>query len=151
VVSSLTESYGMATIRLLAGFNDLAAIRQFVAQAVRDEGLDDRVVPDLQLAVDEVCANVIEHGYSGQGGEIEVTVEAIEGGVQAKVRDWGTPFNPQAIPIPDVTAPLEQRRPGGLGLYLVRQVMDDVRFEFDAQRSNIVTMIKRFRPEEGKQ
>jgi serine/threonine-protein kinase RsbW len=140
----------MATIRLLAGFNDLAAIRQFVAQAVRDEGLDDQVVPDLQLAVDEVCANVIEHGYAGQGGEIEVTVEAIEGGVQARVRDWGTPFDPQAIPIPDVTAPLEQRRPGGLGLYLVRQVLDDIRFEFDAQRGNIVTMIKRYRPKEGK-
>jgi serine/threonine-protein kinase RsbW len=140
----------MATMRLFAEFSDLVVIRQFIAQAIREAGLDERVIPDLQLAVDEVCANVLEHGYDGQCGEIEVVVEPIEGGVQASVRDWGAVFDPQSIPIPDVTAPLEQRRPGGLGLYLVRQVMDDVCFEFDAQQGNRTIMTKRIRPKEGK-
>jgi serine/threonine-protein kinase RsbW len=139
----------MATIRLLAEFSNLAVIRQFVAQAGRDAGLDKQAIPDLQLAVDEVCANVIEHGYGGQGGEIEVTIEAIEGGVEARVRDWGTSFDPQAIPLPNVNAPLEQRQVGGLGLYLVRNVMDDVRFAFDAKTGNTITMIKRIQPKEG--
>ena len=84
-----------------------------------------------------------------QGGEIEVTIEAIEGGVEATVRDWGRAFDPQAIPLPDVTAPLEGRRLGGLGLYLVRKVMDHVYFAFDEKNGNVVTMIKRIQPKEG--
>jgi serine/threonine-protein kinase RsbW len=143
------DSYRVATIRLLAEVSNLAVIRQFVAQAAHGTGLDEKAISDLQLAVDEICANVIQHGYSEQGGELEVTIEAIEGGVEATVRDWGRAFDPQAIPIPDVTAPLEGRRLGGLGLYLVRKVMDHVHFAFDEKNGNVVTMIKRIQPKEG--
>ena len=140
----------MATMRLSADFSDLAAIREFVAQAGHDLGLDEEMIPDLQLAVDEICANVIEHGYNGQCGEIEITIEPVPDGVQTQVRDWGVAFEPQKVPVPNVTEPLEQRRLGGLGLFLVRQMVDDLRFEFDAQRGNIVTMVKRFQSKEGK-
>lgn len=140
----------MATLRLSADYSDLAAIREFVAQAGHDLGLDEELIPDLQLAVDEICANVIEHGYNGQRGEIEITIEPIPDGVRAHVRDWGVAFEPQKVPTPNVTNPLEQRPLGGLGLFLVRQMMDDLRFEFDAQRGNTVTMVKRFRSKKGK-
>jgi anti-sigma regulatory factor (Ser/Thr protein kinase) len=140
----------MATMRLSADFSDLAAIREFVAQTGHDLGLDEDLIPDLQLAVDEICANVIEHGYNGQCGEIEITIEPIPNGVRTQVRDWGVAFEPQQVPTPNVTSPLEQRPLGGLGLFLVRQMMDDLRFEFDAQNGNTVTMVKRFRSREGK-
>jgi serine/threonine-protein kinase RsbW len=133
----------MATMNLSADLSQLGAIRGFVAQAGRDLELDEQIVPDLQLVVEEICANVIEHGYGGQGGRIEVTVEPIEGAVQIKVRDWGIAFDPQAVPIPDVSAPLELRPLGGLGLFLVRQLMDEVHFEFDGEKGNTVTMVKR--------
>jgi anti-sigma regulatory factor (Ser/Thr protein kinase) len=54
-------------------------------------------------------------------------------------------FDPEAVSVPDVDAPLEQRSLGGLGLFLVRQLMDDVRFEFSEERGNSVTMVKRLR------
>lgn len=139
----------MATLNLFADLSQLAAIREFVARIGRDLGLDDRGVDDLQLAVDEACTNVVLHGYGGQGGEIEITVEPAEKGVQMRVRDWGVAFDPQAVPAPDVTASLEDRQLGGLGLFIIRQVMDDVGFQFDAEKGNTLTMVKNFKEEEG--
>jgi serine/threonine-protein kinase RsbW len=133
----------MATIRLYATASQLATIREFVAQAGRDSGLGERAVLELQLAVDEICTNAIKHGYEGEGGEIEVQIVPAEDGVRVTVRDWGKTFDPQGVPTPDVTAPLEQRPLGGLGLYLVQQLMDQVRFEFDAETGNTVTMLKK--------
>jgi serine/threonine-protein kinase RsbW len=63
--------------------------------------------------------------------------------VRVVLRDFGAPFDPQAIPCPDVKAPLDRRPLGGLGLYLIRQVTDHVGFEFDAAQGNTLTMIKR--------
>ena len=133
----------MATICLYATASQLATIREFVAQAGRDSGLGERAVLELQLAVDEICTNAIKHGYEGEGGEIEVQIVPAEDGVWVTVRDWGKTFDPQGVPTPDVTAPLEQRPLGGLGLYLVQQLMDQVRFEFDAETGNTVTMLKK--------
>jgi len=141
----------MANIRLCADLSQLKAIRDFVAEASRDLDVEDWIIPDVQLAVDEICSNVIKHGYGGRGGEIEVTVEPIEDGVQVTVRDWGIAFDPQTVAVPNVDAPLELRSLGGLGLFLVRQLMDNVRFEFDGERGNSVTMVKRLRREGGEQ
>jgi serine/threonine-protein kinase RsbW len=138
----------MAKLKLFADDRQLARIRDFVAKEGESLGLDDQVIYALQLAVDEACSNVIEHGYGGRGGEIEVTIGPIEDGIQVMMRDWGNSFDPDAVPIPDVTAPLEDRKPGGLGLFLMREMMDDVRFEFDRQQGNTLTMIKRRRKEE---
>jgi serine/threonine-protein kinase RsbW len=141
----------MATLSLFADLAELATIREFVAQVGYDLGLDERRIYDLQLAVDEACANVVQHGYGGQGGEIEITVERDEEEVRVTLRDWGTSFDPQAVPAPDVTASLEQRRLGGLGLFLIHQVMDDVSFEFDAEGGNVLTMVKRLQGRGGKE
>ena len=141
----------MAILRLYADLSQLRVIRAFVAEASRELDVEEWIIPDVQLAVDEICSNVITHGYQGQGGKIEVTVEPIDGGVEVVVRDWGKAFDPETVAVPKVDAPLELRSLGGLGLFLVRQLMDDVRFEFDGERGNSVTMVKRIRQEGGRE
>ncbi len=141
----------MANLRLYANLSQLRVIRDFVAEASRALALEEWIIPDVQLAVDEICSNVITHGYQGQGGHIEITIEPTEGGVQVIVRDWGKAFDPQAVAVPKVDVPLELRSLGGLGLFLVRQLMDDVHFEFDGERGNSVTMVKRIRSEGGEE
>lgn len=133
----------MATLSLQADRFQLATIRNFVMQTGRDLGLNERVIQHLELAVDEACTNVVQHAYDGQGGKIEITIELLAAGVQVVIRDWGATFDPRTVPIPDVTAPLQQRSPGGLGLFLMRQLMDQVDFQFDAERGNTLTMMKR--------
>ena len=61
---------------------------------------------ELQLAVDEACANVVHHAYSDQGGRLELTIEAMNDEIHVILRDWGRPFDPQAVPVPDTSAPL---------------------------------------------
>jgi serine/threonine-protein kinase RsbW len=139
----------MPTLNVHADLDGLATIREFAAQAGYDLGLDRQGVYDLQLAVDEACANVVLHAYGGRGGEMEIAIEPAEGGVQVTIRDWGRAFEPQAVPSPDIEASLEQRRLGGLGLYLMRQVMDQVDFTFDAKNGNRLTMIKRLAEKGG--
>ncbi len=133
----------MATLSLYADLAQLTTIREFVSRSGRELDLDEREIYDLQLAVDEACTNIIQHAYDGQGGAMEVTVEPDKGGVRVTVRDWGTPFEFQKVPVPDVAAPLEQRGVGGLGLFLMHQVMDDIIFDFDAVQGNTLTMVKR--------
>ncbi len=130
-------------MRIKGDIGQLRTIREFVAQASSELNVDERVIPDLRLAVDEICTNVFVHGYDGQGGQVEVTVEPTEEGIEVKVRDWGRSFDPEAVPVPDLDRCLEQRPLGGLGLFLVRQLMDEVRFEFRGQQGNVVTMVKR--------
>ena len=133
----------MVTMRWRADLAQLAAIREFVAESSRSLDADELAIRDLQLAVDELCSNSIRHGYGGQEGQIEVSVERIGHAIQVVVRDWGMAFDPEQVPVPDLQVPLEERSLGGLGLFLVKQVMDDVRFEFDDGNGNSVTMVRR--------
>jgi serine/threonine-protein kinase RsbW len=132
----------MATLSLFADLSQLATIRDFVDAESHALGLSKREGYDVRLAVDEACSNVIRHAYSGQGGPIEITVNAVNGGIQVLIRDWGKAFDVAAVPTPNVQAPLYERPLGGLGLFLMRQVMDQVDFEFDEADGNTLKMVK---------
>jgi len=134
----------MAELSLWADYSHLSCIRRFVGQVGEDLGIPEHDLYELELAVDEACANVIEHGYQGVGGKIEIQIGALDGGVQVVIRDWGKPFDPESVPNPDTTAPLEERPLGGMGLFLMRKVMAQVQFAFDPQGGNALTMTKRW-------
>jgi len=138
----------MAELSLQAGFDQLSTIRTFVEQVGSDLGLDEHTIYALELAVDEACTNVIRHAYRGQNGEIRIRIEQVGDRIQVVIRDWGQAFDPQAIPLPDVTAPLEKRPLGGVGLFLMRQMMDSVEFEFSPNDGNKLTMTKRLQGRE---
>lgn len=133
----------MATMRLLIDLAQLAQVRSFVSRTGRDLGMENTAIDALILAVEEACSNVCRHAYGGECGQIELTIESANGDVQVVLRDWGAAFDPLAVPTPDVTAPLEERSLGGLGVYLMQQLMDQVNFEFDGETGNTLTMLKR--------
>jgi serine/threonine-protein kinase RsbW len=132
----------MAALSVFADLAQLANIRDFVAQTGRELGLDDELIYNLQLAVDEACSNVVNHAYGGSGGLIKITIEPVGESLQVIIRDWGEAFDPSAVRVPDLAAPLEQRSLGGLGLFLMRGIMDRVEFQFDEENGNTLTMVK---------
>jgi serine/threonine-protein kinase RsbW len=134
----------MAKLSLWADYSHLSGIRRFVAEVGEDLGIPERALYELELAVDEACTNAIEHGYQGVGGKIEIEIQPLNGGVHVVIRSWGEPFDPHSIPEPDVSAPLEERPMGGVGLFLMRKVMDEVHFAFDSEAGNTVKMTKRW-------
>jgi serine/threonine-protein kinase RsbW len=84
----------------------------------------------FELALEEVFMNVVMHGsHADRAPGVKVSMTLVDGGVTLTVEDDGPPFDPLSLPAPDLTASLEARRVGGLGVFLVRQVMDSVRYE----------------------
>lgn len=132
------------TLTFPGRFDSLAAISEFVARAAEAAGLDARALYQVELAVDEACSNIVEHAYGGEGhGDIEVTCRINSDGLTVMLRDYGRPFDPTGVAPPDLHASLEDRDLGGLGLYFMRQLMDEVHFEFTSDSGNLLTMVKR--------
>ena len=99
----------------------------------------------IRLAGEEVCANVIAHGYPGvEPGPIRVRFERREREAVVTVEDGGIPFDPADAPDPPVAEPWDTRPIGGLGWHLVRRQMDEVRHEALPGGGNRVTLVKRF-------
>jgi serine/threonine-protein kinase RsbW len=134
----------MATKTFPGRYESLVKIRKFVAKAARLAGLDRDAIYAVKLAVDEACTNIIEHAYGGEGrGEIQCSWDASDDGLRIVLRDRGKPFDPSKIPEPNYNVPLEELKPRGAGLFLIRNLMDEVQFDFESEESNVLTMIKR--------
>ena len=127
-------------------FERLTEIAAFVTQAAREAGLNDDEVFHVEMAVDEACSNVIEHAYATQTGDIDLACSCPAAGqFEVVIRDSGQPFDPGEIPVPNVGTPadLDNLNEGGLGLYFIRKLMDEVRFEYVPGHGNRLTMLKR--------
>lgn len=94
---------------------------------------------DILLALQETVTNVIRHGYGGRGGEMQIEFRLRDGEFEVEISDWGTPFDPEKIPLPNFETP----KPGGYGLYIVKHVTDRVEYRREGER-NIVQLMKRF-------
>jgi anti-sigma regulatory factor (Ser/Thr protein kinase) len=127
-------------------YDRLEQIAKFVEQAGLEAGLDEVAICRCQLAVDEACTNIIEHGYEGEGrGSIDLLCEPGAGELVITIVDHAKPFDPDAIPEPTLNASLEDMQVGGLGLYFMRQVMDAVEFTY-ADGNNKLVLVKRREP-----
>jgi anti-sigma regulatory factor (Ser/Thr protein kinase) len=137
-----------------ARFERLAQIAEFVTHAARDSGLSDGDVFHVEMAVDEACSNVIEHAYAERAGNIELECRCPEPGVfEVIIRDSGEPFDPDSVPLPQVSADmsLDELNEGGLGLYFMRKLMDEVRFESVPGQGNVLRMTKRARQPDNRE
>ncbi|MBN1147288.1 MAG: ATP-binding protein [Anaerolineales bacterium] len=133
----------------MARFENLDCVREFVGQAAQECGLDATAIYQVQLAVDEAFTNIVEHAYGGECDEnIQCTCQASDEGLSVTLRDCGRAFDPSNVPDPDLEAALQERQVGGLGVYFIRQLMDEVEFKFDAspdtgRACNTLRMFKR--------
>jgi serine/threonine-protein kinase RsbW len=144
VVNDAASDVDAAEIVCDARPEHLAELLAFVDRACARAGLDRDVAFDVRLAAKEVVTNVIEHGYAGMPpGPITVRFRREPSRVIVTVDDLARPFDPALAPRPDVAAPIEQRRSGGLGWHLVHQVMDEVRHEPRTPQGNRLTLVKR--------
>ena len=94
-----------------------------------EHGLDDSAAWPLHVALDEILSNIVRHSQTGpKAGRIDVMIERRGDAVDMTVTDDGPAFDPLQLPEPDVTARFEERQPGGLGVHLVRKLIDRVEY-----------------------
>ena len=126
-----------------AKFEFLDEIRDFVGEQAHVAGFSARDVYSVQLATDEAVSNIIEHAYEGiSNASFELSCEFNDDRLTIVIMDHGKPFDPSKVAQPDVKADLSDRKIGGLGIFLMRKLMDDVRYEITAS-GNRLTLVKR--------
>ncbi len=133
-------------ITLPGRLENLETIGDFIARSAQALGLDKDQTYQAQLAVDEACANVIQHG-SLPDTEGSISLECCRQGDACvfTLRDQGQAFDPTTVPPPNLQADLHRRKPGGLGIYLMRKLMDKVSYRTE-QGTNILTLTKKLKP-----
>ncbi len=136
------------TLTIPSATRCLRKVRQFVTQHARQAKLTDHHTNALILAVDEACANVIEHAYQQDpDNELTITMTIESTRVVVKIRDHGLPFNREDYQRPNVVELSRKRRSGGLGVDIMRRMMDQV--EYSARENmNEVRLIKFIRQSE---
>jgi serine/threonine-protein kinase RsbW len=123
---------------------NLARFLHFIEQACANIEAGDGVKYALRLAVEEVCTNLIRHGYRGRpAGPIEIEVHDERDRVTIVIRDRSPPFDPARAPPPDLTSDLEHRPIGGRGWHLVKQMIDEIDYVADTPSGNVLTLVKR--------
>ena len=138
-----------AAITIEAAVDQLAGVRAFVRTQVAAAGGDDEMTADLVQAVDELVCNVVEHGYAGRPGSIEVAFIETTGEIGFRIRDDAPRFDPTTVPEPPLDQPLSQRRLGGMGVHLARALTDGFDHRILPTGGNEVTVRKRRRPSTG--
>lgn len=133
----------------LTAANDLAEIRRVIAALEtfgEDHALPPRVVTHMSLALDELMTNIITYGFDTPGPHsITLTLDLDDDALTVELNDGGRPFNPLQMPPPDLDLEIEDRPIGGLGIHLVRKMMDDVRYARTDGR-NVLTLRKTVDP-----
>ena len=136
----------MQFVRFDAKFEFLDEIRDYVGDVARKGGFSNKDVYNIQLATDEAASNIIEHAYEGvSNGVLDLACAMEKEVLKIILIDYGAPYDPSVIPMPDIKADLSERKIGGLGIFLMRKLMDEVHYEPRADKSNVLTMTKRKR------
>ena len=124
---------------------EVARVNAAFAEFADAHALPASVRRSMNVVLDELLINAIVYGFpEGARGEVTVEAELLADRVRVTLTDDGRPFDPFAVAAPDTGLPLEERRIGGLGIHLVRRMMDEVSYHRRDDR-NVVVLGKRLR------
>lgn len=127
-----------------ARFEYLDEIRDLVAQTALEGGFTEKVIYSLQLAADEAASNIIEHAYEGvSDATLDISCAMQGDTIVIIMYDTGKSFEISKVKQPNIKADLSDRQIGGLGVYLMRKLMDEVSYASNPKTGNLLTMTKR--------
>ena len=140
------------TLRVEAELAELAHVRRFVREVASDADAPGEICEDLVQAVDEAATNVITHGYEGGPGWLEISAGVEGDDIVIRLEDTAPGFDPTSRPEPDLSVPPMARKPGGMGVHLIRESTDAMTYRPRPGGGNILTLVRSMRPgmkEEG--
>lgn len=130
-------------LTLKNNLSEIESLANAVMQFGRENSLSDKSVFDINLVLEEVVNNIISYAYKDKNEHHITTHLELEGQeLMLKVEDDGIPFNPLGVREPDIDKPLEEREPGGLGLFFVRNLTDELEYKREKDK-NILIMKKK--------
>jgi len=141
-----TQKNGSTAPRRIIMRNEVGEVdrlKTFFESVCREHSIDEENFKMLNLAIEEWVVNVINYAYpQGTRGHVELTAKVVDGILTLVIKDHGIPFDPTQHEEVDVNAGLDERQIGGLGIHLVKLIMDTVEYERSTDGYNILTLTK---------
>lgn len=140
-----TSAHFRAELAITNDLSWLAQVRDLVHRGVVEGSFPEQYLNRLQIAVDEAVTNIIEHGYEETprgSAAIEVVVDVNHERYRVEIIDQGLSFDPGGTPDVDIASHVAQGRTGGLGVFLMRRIMDQVDYHYRAGKKNQLTLVK---------
>lgn len=136
----MSES-AMLELRFNSDPKKLRMVRERVQEIAEEFGCSKKLISDLVIAINEACMNIMQHAYKGEkSGKILLEIQKATGEVQVLLTDFADPIDPDGIQPRD----LEDVKPGGLGTYFIREIMDDCIYgHLDNNAGNYLKMRKK--------
>jgi serine/threonine-protein kinase RsbW len=123
---------------------DLKNLNIFIDEANKSAvalKFDDSSIMQIELALEETIVNIITHAYPDKMGKIRFECEIQDSSLVMKIVDFGIPFDILSKEDPDINAPIEERKVGGLGVFFIKKLMDNVTYE-RSEEGNLLTLEK---------
>lgn len=136
-------------LHILSQTEKLSIVREFVSEAAGKFGFDEESINKISIAVDEACTNIIKHSYDfASNKNIDITIMMNGSKFEIVISHQGKSFDPESIKSPNMKEYLSHFRRGGLGMHLMRSLMDGVEYSLTPSKQNEVRLIK-FLPEKN--
>ncbi len=132
----------MKKMDIEATLENLTKVMEFVDEQLEETGCNMRIQTQIDVSVEELFVNIVNYAYGDKIGDAQVMMDIKDGTAEITFIDTGVPFDPLAKEDPDITLPADERKIGGLGIYMVKKNMDDVKYEYRSGQ-NITTIFKK--------
>lgn len=126
-----------------SNISDLEEIYTLVHESLACKNVSEKIMKMLQICIEEIFVNICSYAYGDETGPVEISIEVLENAVKISFSDKGTEFNPLLNKDPNIAAGADERRIGGLGIFMVKNMMNNVSYRYE-NNCNILTIEKDF-------
>jgi len=137
-----TERYTMLELVVPAKIDRLDEVMEFTETAVKNIGLDTKHIYNLNIAVEEIFVNIAHYAYRSGEGDVNISINITGDDITVEFKDSGIPYDPLGKADPDTTLSADEREIGGLGIFMVKQMMDSINYRYE-DSFNILTIIQK--------
>jgi anti-sigma regulatory factor (Ser/Thr protein kinase) len=130
-------------MKLPAKLENLGRWMEAVSECAREQGFDQKKIGKIELALEEALVNICKYSYPDEPGDAEVNCKQDNGRFIIEIVDSGIPFDMTALPAPDLTSSIEKRKIGGLGIFLIKKMVDEVKYRREGSFNILDLTVKR--------
>lgn len=134
----------MERLEITAKTDNLPQVLAFIDERIEAAEGDMKIQMQIDIAVEEIFVNIASYAYEGKEGPAEILFDLKDDQAEITFIDSGVPYDPLAKEDPDITLSAEQRQIGGLGIFMVKKSMDDMKYEYKDNK-NCLTLFKKIK------
>ena len=130
-------------ITLPAKLENLGKFVESVSDCARRQDFDEKKIKEIELATEEALVNICSYAYPEKPGDVEINCKVENDRLIIEIIDSGKPFDVTSLPDPDLTADIDERKIGGLGVFFIKKLMDEVRYRREDDRNVLDLIVKK--------